>query len=48
MTAYFDEKVYSIELVGAVLRQESFVRNVYGLGGRDPGVSMLVLLMRSF
>jgi hypothetical protein len=37
MTAYFNEKVYSIELVGAVLRQESFIRKMYDLGWTRPG-----------
>jgi hypothetical protein len=37
MTAYFNDKVYSIELVGAVLRQESFVRKMYDLGWTRSG-----------
>jgi hypothetical protein len=32
MNAYFDDKIYSVELVGAVLRQESFVRQMHDLG----------------
>jgi len=37
MTAYGSEKVYSVDLVGAVLRQESFVRKMYDLGWTRPG-----------
>lgn len=37
MTAYFDEKPYSIELVGAVLRQETFVRKMHDLGWTRSG-----------
>ena len=36
-TAYTSEKIYSVELVGAVLRQESFVRKMYNLGWTRPG-----------
>ena len=35
-TAYTSEKIYSVELVGAVLRQESFVRKMYDLGWTRP------------
>jgi hypothetical protein len=37
MNAYFDDKIYSIELVGAVLRQESFVRQMHDLGWTRQG-----------
>jgi hypothetical protein len=37
MAAYFDEKDYSIELVGAVLRQESFVRKMFNFGWTRSG-----------
>ncbi|KAF9535191.1 hypothetical protein CPB83DRAFT_924921 [Crepidotus variabilis] len=36
-SAYGSEKPYSVELVGAVLRQESFVRKMYDLGWTRPG-----------
>jgi hypothetical protein len=36
-TAYTSEKIYSIELVGAVLRQETFVRKMYDLEWTRPG-----------
>ncbi|KAJ3513636.1 hypothetical protein NLJ89_g2838 [Agrocybe chaxingu] len=32
LSAYNDDKIYSVELVGAVLRQESFVQKMYDLG----------------
>lgn len=32
MGAYSDEKIYSVELVGAVLRQGTFVQKMYDLG----------------
>ncbi|KAF8165958.1 hypothetical protein B0H34DRAFT_648995 [Crassisporium funariophilum] len=37
MSAYNDDKVYSVELVGAVLRQGSFVQKMYDLGWTKPG-----------
>ncbi|KAH9483132.1 Glycine-rich domain-containing protein 1 [Psilocybe cubensis] len=37
MSAYNDEKIYSVELVGAVLRQGSFVNKMHGLGWTKSG-----------
>ncbi len=37
ISAYANEKVYSVELIGAVLRQETFVRKMYDLGWTRPG-----------
>ncbi|KDR74375.1 hypothetical protein GALMADRAFT_280353 [Galerina marginata CBS 339.88] len=37
MNAYNDDKPYSVELVGAVLRQGSFVGKMYDLGWTRPG-----------
>ncbi|KAJ7908144.1 hypothetical protein B0H13DRAFT_2662147 [Mycena leptocephala] len=34
MSAYVDDKIFSVELVGAVLRQGSFVAKMHGLGWR--------------
>ena len=36
MGAYSDEKIYSVELVGAVLRQGTFVGKMYDLGWTRP------------
>ncbi|KAF8967533.1 hypothetical protein BDZ97DRAFT_1916819 [Flammula alnicola] len=37
LDAYSDDKVYSVELVGAVLRQGSFVEKMHELGWTHPG-----------
>ncbi|KIM34780.1 hypothetical protein M413DRAFT_14913 [Hebeloma cylindrosporum] len=37
MSAYNDDKMYSVELVGAVLRQGSFVQKMYDLGWTRAG-----------
>ncbi|CAA7259398.1 unnamed protein product [Cyclocybe aegerita] len=37
LSAYSDDKIYSVELVGAVLRQGSFVQKMYDLGWTKPG-----------
>ncbi|TFK46966.1 hypothetical protein OE88DRAFT_1637188 [Heliocybe sulcata] len=36
MSTYVDDRPFSVELVGAVLRQESFVDKMYNLGWTDP------------
>lgn len=36
MSAYSDDRIFSIELVGAVLRQESFIDKMVALGWTDP------------
>ncbi|KAJ3508207.1 hypothetical protein NLJ89_g5879 [Agrocybe chaxingu] len=37
LSAYNDGKIYSVELVGAALRQGSFVQKMYNLGWTKPG-----------
>jgi len=37
ISAYANEKLYSVELIGAVLRQETFVRKMYDLKWTFPG-----------
>jgi len=37
LVAYFNEKPYSAELVGAVIRQGSFVQKMYDLGWTKVG-----------
>ena len=37
MGAYTDDRPFSIELVGAVLRQGSFIDKMYGFGWTEPG-----------
>ncbi|KAJ7494422.1 hypothetical protein B0H11DRAFT_1717508 [Mycena galericulata] len=37
MSAYVDDKKWSVELVGAILRQGSFVTKMYDLGWTKPG-----------
>jgi hypothetical protein len=37
MSAYFDDKLFSVELVGAVLRQGLFVAKMYNLRWTRPG-----------
>lgn len=32
MSAYTDDRPFSVELVGAIVRQGSFIDNVHGLG----------------
>lgn len=36
MSAYQDNKIYSVELVGATLRQAEFVRKMFAFGWTDP------------
>ncbi|KAJ7909271.1 hypothetical protein B0H13DRAFT_1714935 [Mycena leptocephala] len=38
MSAYVDDKIFSVELVGAVLRQGSFVAKMHGLGWTEPRI----------
>ncbi|OAX30631.1 hypothetical protein K503DRAFT_788332, partial [Rhizopogon vinicolor AM-OR11-026] len=37
MSAYTDDRVFSLDLVGAVLRQASFVKKMVDLGWTEPG-----------
>lgn len=37
MSAYTDDRLFSIDLVGAVLRQGSFVRKMHDLRWTEPG-----------
>ncbi|KII94204.1 hypothetical protein PLICRDRAFT_419726 [Plicaturopsis crispa FD-325 SS-3] len=37
MSAYSDDRMFSIDLVGAVLRQGSFVKKMHDLGWTEPG-----------
>ncbi|KAJ7706917.1 hypothetical protein B0H17DRAFT_1174849, partial [Mycena rosella] len=37
MSAYFDDKIFSVELIGAVLRQGSFVKKMYDFQWTQPG-----------
>lgn len=37
MSAYTDDKIFSVDLTGAVLRQGSFVKKMSELGWTQPG-----------